>query len=194
MESPLEIPREDDLGVDTARTEGSGKDCGGRGEALVREAQARFWGTLCFAEEKVSQREKDECHVVSLYIQNLKYDTSELILKQKQTRGCQGEGGLGREGLGVCKLPYIEWGFPGGTSSKESSCQCRRHSFSLWVRKIPGGGNGTPLQYSYLEKSPMDRGAWQATVHGVTKSQTRLSGWAHTRIYRTDEQQGPPAM
>ena len=42
MESPLEIPREDDLGVDTARTEGSGKDCGGRGEALVREAQARF--------------------------------------------------------------------------------------------------------------------------------------------------------
>lgn len=42
MESPLEIPREDDLRVDTARTEGSGKDCGGRGEALVREAQARF--------------------------------------------------------------------------------------------------------------------------------------------------------
>ena len=37
-----------------------------------------------------------------------------------------------------------------------------------------GGGHGKPLQYSCL-KSPMDRGAWQATVHGVTKSCTRLS-------------------
>ena len=37
----------------------------------------------------------------------------------------------------------------------------------------PGGGNGNPLQYSCLE-NPMDRGAWRATVHGVTQSQTRL--------------------
>ena len=37
-----------------------------------------------------------------------------------------------------------------------------------------GEGNGTPLRYSCLE-NPMDRGAWQATAHGVTKSQTRLS-------------------
>ena len=37
--------------------------------------------------------------------------------------------------------------------------------------RSPGGGNGIPLQYSYLE-NPMDRGAWQATVHGVAKSQT----------------------
>ena len=36
-----------------------------------------------------------------------------------------------------------------------------------------GEGNGNPLQYSYLENS-MDRGAWQTTVHGVTKSQTQL--------------------
>ena len=35
----------------------------------------------------------------------------------------------------------------------------------------PGGGNGNPLQYSGLE-NPMDRGAWRATVHGVTKSWT----------------------
>ena len=40
--------------------------------------------------------------------------------------------------------------------------------------KSPGGGNGNPLQYSCLE-NPMDRGAWWATVHEVTKSQTRLS-------------------
>ena len=39
-----------------------------------------------------------------------------------------------------------------------------------WGR-FPGEGNGNPLQYSCLE-NPMDRGAWQATVHGVTKSRT----------------------
>ena len=37
--------------------------------------------------------------------------------------------------------------------------------------RSPGEGNGNPLQYSCLE-NPMDRGAWQATVHGVAKSQT----------------------
>ena len=41
--------------------------------------------------------------------------------------------------------------------------------------RSPGGGNGNPLQYSFLE-NPMDRRAWWATVHGVTKSQTGLSG------------------
>ena len=40
--------------------------------------------------------------------------------------------------------------------------------------KSPGGGNSNPLQYSCLE-NPMDKGAWQATVHGVVKSWTRLS-------------------
>ena len=39
--------------------------------------------------------------------------------------------------------------------------------------RSPGEGNGYPLQYSGLEIS-MDRGVWRATVHGVTKSQTRL--------------------
>ena len=48
-----------------------------------------------------------------------------------------------------------------------------------WVRSLgwkdfPEGGDGNPLQYSCLENS-MDRGAWQATVHGVAQSQTRLS-------------------
>ena len=41
-----------------------------------------------------------------------------------------------------------------------------------WGRSL-GGGHGNPLQYSCLE-NPMDSGAWWATVHGVTKSQTRL--------------------
>ena len=38
--------------------------------------------------------------------------------------------------------------------------------------RFPGEGNGNPLQYSCLE-NPMDRGAWQATVHGVTKESDR---------------------
>ena len=42
-----------------------------------------------------------------------------------------------------------------------------------------GEGNGTLLQYSCLE-NPMDRGAWQAAVHGVAKSQTRLSDFTFT--------------
>ena len=46
-----------------------------------------------------------------------------------------------------------------------------------WVQSLdwedsPGGGHGNPLQYSYLENS-MGREAWQATVHGATKSQTQ---------------------
>ena len=43
--------------------------------------------------------------------------------------------------------------------------------------RSPGGGHGNPLQNSCLE-NPMDRGAWRATVHGVTKSQTWLSDYS----------------
>ena len=47
------------------------------------------------------------------------------------------------------------------------------------LERSPGEGNGNPLQYSYLE-NPMDRGAWQATVRGVTKSQGQLSTHAQS--------------
>ena len=47
------------------------------------------------------------------------------------------------------------------------------HVFNPWVGKIPWRRDGNPLQYSCLE-NPMDRGAWRAMVHGVTKSQTQL--------------------
>ena len=59
---------------------------------------------------------------------------------------------------------------PDGSDSKESAC---RDSIPALGRSS-GEGNGNPLQYSCLENS-MDRGAWQATVHGVTKSQIQLS-------------------
>ena len=62
---------------------------------------------------------------------------------------------------------------------KASACNVGDR-FDPWVGKIsPGEGNGSPLQYSCLENS-MDGGAWQATVHGVEKSQTRLSDLTFT--------------
>ena len=57
--------------------------------------------------------------------------------------------------------------------------QDRVLKFDPWVGKIPGEGNGTPLQYSCLE-NPMNGGAWWAAVHGVTKSRTWLSDFTFT--------------
>ena len=54
----------------------------------------------------------------------------------------------------------------------------KREEAQVWSlgRRFLGEGNGNPLQYSCLE-NPMERGAWQTTVHGLAKSQTRLSGY-----------------
>ena len=57
---------------------------------------------------------------------------------------------------------------------KESACQAGNSGSIPGSGRSPGGGNGNPLQHSCLE-NPMDRGAWQATVYGVTKSWTQLS-------------------
>ena len=53
---------------------------------------------------------------------------------------------------------------------------------------MQGEGNGTPLQYSCLE-NPMDRGAWWAAVHGVAKSQTRLSDFTFTFQFQALEKE-----
>ena len=60
------------------------------------------------------------------------------------------------------------WGFHGGSVVKESTCQCRRCGLIPGLGRAPGEGNGNSLQYSCLE-NPMDRGAWWATVCGVTR-------------------------
>ena len=64
--------------------------------------------------------------------------------------------------------------FPDGSDGKESACNVGDLGSIPGLGRSPGEGNAYPLQYSYLENS-MDRGAWRATVHGVTKSRTRLS-------------------
>ena len=61
---------------------------------------------------------------------------------------------------------------------QESACNAGDPGWIPGLGRSPGGGHGNPLQYSCLENA-MDGGAWRATVHGVTKSQTQLSD-SHT--------------
>ena len=70
----------------------------------------------------------------------------------------------------------MQWGFPGGSDSKLSACNVWDLGSILGSGRSSGAGNGNPLQYSCLENS-VERGAWRAAVHGVTKSQAWLSNW-----------------
>ena len=65
-------------------------------------------------------------------------------------------------------------GFPGVSDGKESACNAGDPGSIPRLGRYPGEGNGNSLQYSCLE-NPVDRGAWWAKVHGVTKSRTQLS-------------------
>ena len=70
----------------------------------------------------------------------------------------------------------VQW-----VSGKEFVCQCINAELAGWIPesgRSPGEGHGNPVQYSCLENF-MDRWAWKATVHGVSKSQTRLSTHVH---------------
>ena len=73
-------------------------------------------------------------------------------------------------------------GFPGGSDSKESACSPGDPGLIPGSGRSPGEENVKPLQYSCLE-NPVDRGAWQATAHGVAKSQARLSSFILTFIF-----------
>ena len=65
----------------------------------------------------------------------------------------------------------MEMTLPGGLDSKESTCSVGDLDLIPGLGRSPGGGHGNPLQCSYLENS-MDREAWRATIHEVTKTQT----------------------
>ena len=64
-------------------------------------------------------------------------------------------------------------GFPGGSAVKNLPANAGDGGLILGSGRAPGEGNGNPRQYSCLENS-MDRGAWETTVHGVTKGWTQL--------------------
>ena len=94
--------------------------------------------------------------------------------------GCSwGPGPCGRCALHGCSshplapVPHARH-LPGGSGCEEPACSAGDPALIPGSGGAPGGGHGNPLQCSCLE-IPVDRGAWWATVHGVAKSQTRLS-------------------
>ena len=64
--------------------------------------------------------------------------------------------------------------FPEVSDDKESAFNAEDPGLTPESGRSPGEGNGNPIQYFHLENS-MDREGWWATVHGITRSQTRLS-------------------
>jgi len=83
---------------------------------------------------------------------------------------------MGCDGLNWMPPQEALRGFPAGDSGKNPAASVgniRDSDSTPGLGRSPGEGHGNPLQYSCLE-NPMDRGAWWATVHGITKSQTQL--------------------
>ena len=72
------------------------------------------------------------------------------------------------------------YGLPSGSVVKNPPANAGDTGLIPGLGRSPGGGNGNPLQYSCLENT-MDRGAWQAIVLVVAKSQTWVSDWTHTQ-------------
>ena len=80
------------------------------------------------------------------------------------TAGCEGH-------QKISLLLKVFGSLAGGSDDKESACNARDPNPIPGLGRCPGEGHGYPLQYSSLENS-MDRGAWQAIVHGVAKLDT----------------------
>ena len=68
-------------------------------------------------------------------------------------------------------VTFCIMGFPGDSDSKESACNAGDLDSIPGLGKSPGGGHATNSSI-FAQRIPMDRGAWRATEHGVTKSQT----------------------
>ena len=68
------------------------------------------------------------------------------------------------------------WGFPDGSVVKNLPANAGAAGSIPGLGRSPGGGNGNPLQCSCLG-NPVDRGAWWAMIHGVSKSWTQLSDY-----------------
>ena len=101
----------------------------------------------------------------------------------KKTSSCCGSWSSGRcKHVKPLKAIYRrERVFPDGTAVNNPPANARHAGLIPGSERSPGGRNGNTLQYSFLE-SAMDRGTWQAAVHGVTKSRTWLSNWTHTYL------------
>ena len=76
---------------------------------------------------------------------------------------------------------YCMLHFPGGSDGKASVYNAGNLGSIPGLGRSPGEGNGNPLQ-DYCLENPMNRGAWQATAHGVAKSRTRLSDFTSLHL------------
>ena len=76
---------------------------------------------------------------------------------------------------------FCKFHWSSGSDGEESACIAGDLGLIPGLGRSPKEGHGSPLQYSCLENS-VDRGAWWAVVHGVTKSRTRLSDWTEYSI------------
>ena len=74
----------------------------------------------------------------------------------------------------ILKSSNVLRDFPGDSESKESACNAGDSGSIPGSGRSPGEGNGNPLYHSCLENF-MDRGTWQAIVHKIPKTQTRLT-------------------
>ena len=72
------------------------------------------------------------------------------------------------------KIYVYNWGFPSGSVSKESDCNAGDQDLIHGLGKSPGEGNFYPPPYSCLGDT-MDRGAWRAAVHGITRVRYNLA-------------------
>ena len=97
------------------------------------------------------------------------FNTSSLSIHLLMDTGCfhglatANNAAMNIKGMYLFKLGLSRW-----LSGKKSACSARDADSMPGSDRPPGEGNGNPLQYSYLG-NPMDREAWRATIHGVTK-------------------------
>ena len=82
---------------------------------------------------------------------------------------------------------------PGGSEGQASVYNAGDPGSISGLGRSPGEGNGNLFQ-DYCLENPMDRGAWQATVHGVTKSWTRLSDFTFTSLWHVEGSRGGKAL
>ena len=105
---------------------------------------------------------------VNLFVNRVLADGKESTCNAGDSSSIPGSVRSPGEGIGY-RLQYS--GFPGGSAGKKSAHNVGDRDLIPGLGRSPGEGNSYPLQYSGLDNS-MDRGAWQATFHSVTKSQT----------------------
>ena len=113
-----------------------------------------------------------------LYNWDHKYKLRKIILIFPQTQYNKRPGVLRNQGS--AKLTEV-WsyirGFPDDSDGKKSACNAEDPGSFPGLGRSPGEQNGYPLQYSFLD-IPMDRGAWWATIHAVTRFRHDWVHWA----------------